>query len=76
MPKRSISYTKPPEPSFIKKMKDAIGYQEPDTVETKRETLPFQDDDQEERDDEMPVVVVLNEGDLTEEQAKKITEKG
>lgn len=35
MSKRSISYTKPPEPSFIKKMKDAIGYQEPDTVETK-----------------------------------------
>ncbi|XP_055933538.1 uncharacterized protein KIAA1143 homolog [Argiope bruennichi] len=75
MSKRSISYTKPPEPSFIKKMKDAIGYQEPDTVETKREIRPFQDDDQEERDDEKPVIVVLNEGDLTEEQAKKITDK-
>lgn len=34
-PKRNISYTKPDEPSFIKKMKESLGYQEPDTVETK-----------------------------------------
>ncbi|KAF8781786.1 hypothetical protein HNY73_012149 [Argiope bruennichi] len=40
-----------------------------------KEIRPFQDDDQEERDDEKPVIVVLNEGDLTEEQAKKITDK-
>ncbi len=36
MPKRNIAFIKPPEPSFIKKMKESIpGYQEPDTVETK-----------------------------------------
>lgn len=33
--KRNISFTKPPEPSFIKKMKESMGYQEPDTIETK-----------------------------------------
>ncbi|GIY28308.1 DUF4604 domain-containing protein [Caerostris darwini] len=74
MPKRSVAYIKPEEPSFIKKMKAAMGYQEPDTVETKREVVPFQDD-QVERDDEKPVVVVLSPDDLTEEEAKTITEK-
>ncbi|GIY92088.1 DUF4604 domain-containing protein [Caerostris extrusa] len=94
MPKRSVAYIKPEEPSFIKKMKAAMGYQEPDTVETKKffhkelfskkvvhktdsfkkEVVPFQDD-QVERDDEKPVVVVLSPDDLTEEEAKTITEK-
>ncbi|GFU37998.1 DUF4604 domain-containing protein [Nephila pilipes] len=74
MPKRSIAYTKPEEPAFIKRMKDAIGYQEPDTVETKRQIAAF-DDDAEEREDEKPVVVVLKQGDLSEEEVKKITDK-
>ncbi|XP_054717083.1 uncharacterized protein KIAA1143 homolog [Uloborus diversus] len=71
MSKRNISFTKPPEPDFIKKMKDAIGYQEPATVETKRE-MPSFDENMEEREDEKPVVVVLKPGDLTEEELKDL----
>ncbi|KAG8193761.1 hypothetical protein JTE90_005057 [Oedothorax gibbosus] len=73
-PKRNISYTKPAEPSFIKKMKESIGYQEPDTVETKRQVADFVDDGVE-REDEKPVVVVLKPGDLNEEEVKEISEK-
>jgi len=35
MSKRNIAYIKPDEPAFLKRMKQQIGYQEPDTVEAK-----------------------------------------
>lgn len=74
-PKRNISFTKPPEPSFIKKMKESIGYQEPDTIETKMKVADYDPDNDVDRDDEKPVVIVLNPGDLTEEDLKEEEEK-
>lgn len=75
MAKRNISFTKPPEPSFIKKMKESMGYQEPDTIETKMQVQPYDAENDEDRDDEKPAIVVLKPGDLTEEDVKQIQEK-
>lgn len=61
---------KPDEPAFITRMKEAAGYKEGPTVDTKREALSYDEDD-DERDDEEPQVVVLKEGDLTAEEASK-----
>lgn len=33
--KRGVSFIKPDEPNFLKKMKAEIGYKEPDTIEAK-----------------------------------------
>lgn len=35
MSKRNISYIKPTEPSFLRKLKEQIGYKEGPTVDTK-----------------------------------------
>lgn len=35
MSKRNVAFIKPDEPAFLKRMKQQIGYQEPDTVEAK-----------------------------------------
>ncbi|KFM63254.1 putative protein-like protein, partial [Stegodyphus mimosarum] len=74
-PKRNVACIKPPDPPFIKRMKDSIGYQEPPTVETKKQIADYDENVDTERDDEKPVVVVLKPGDLTEEEVKSITEK-
>lgn len=68
--KHNISYIKPDEPKFLRELKEQIGYKEGPTVDTKREVLPeISDDEKEELADEKPVVVVLNSGDLTAEEA-------
>ncbi|PSN52946.1 Uncharacterized protein C0J52_03641 [Blattella germanica] len=76
MSKRNISYIKPEEPSFLKRLKAEAGFKEADTVETKREALPQDADDLDDRDDEKPVVVVLKPGDLTAEEVEKIEKEG
>ncbi|XP_063911148.1 uncharacterized protein KIAA1143 homolog [Zophobas morio] len=69
MSKRNITYTKPEEPEFLKKIKQQAGYKEGPTVATKSEQLgPAEDLD---CDEEQPTVVVLNEGDLTAEEAQR-----
>ncbi|XP_077264525.1 uncharacterized protein KIAA1143 homolog [Temnothorax americanus] len=77
--KHNISYIKPDEPKFLRELKEKIGYKEGPTVDTKREVLPeISDDEKEELTDEKPVVVILNSGDLTAEEAdafKKQKEK-
>ncbi|KYQ55497.1 hypothetical protein ALC60_05559 [Trachymyrmex zeteki] len=77
--KHNVSYIKPNEPKFLQELKEQIGYKEGPTVDTKREVLPkVSDDEREELADEKPVVVVLNSGDLTAEEAdafKKQKEK-
>ncbi|KYM79467.1 hypothetical protein ALC53_10085 [Atta colombica] len=77
--KHNVSYIKPNEPKFLRELKEQIGYKEGPTVDTKREVLPkIFDDEREELADEQPVVVVLNSGDLTAEEAdafKKQKEK-
>ncbi|XP_015586043.1 uncharacterized protein KIAA1143 homolog [Cephus cinctus] len=68
--KHNISYIKPEEPKFLREMKERIGYKEGPTIETKREALPEDSDDEEQiRKEEEPTVVVLNSGDLTAEEA-------
>ncbi|KAL0111662.1 hypothetical protein PUN28_013091 [Cardiocondyla obscurior] len=68
--KHNISYIKPDEPKFLRELKEQIGYKEGPTIDTKRETLEqLSDDEKEELNDEKPVVVVLNSGDLTAEEA-------
>ncbi|XP_050446901.1 uncharacterized protein KIAA1143 homolog [Cataglyphis hispanica] len=67
--KHNISYIKPNEPKFLRELKEQIGYKEGPTVDTKREVLPEISDDEKDLIDEKPVVVVLNSGDLTAEEA-------
>lgn len=69
MSKRSVSFIKPDEPSFLKKLKSQVGYQEGPTIDTKREELEtFCDNELEYHDEEQPTVVVLKSGDLTAEE--------
>lgn len=72
--KHNISYIKPDEPKFLREIKEKVGYKEGPTIETKRAVLPeYSDDDEDtERNDEKPVVVVVNSGDLTAEEADAI----
>uniref|UniRef100_A0A8C5QFI5 DUF4604 domain-containing protein n=1 Tax=Leptobrachium leishanense TaxID=445787 RepID=A0A8C5QFI5_9ANUR len=75
MSKRNqVSYVKPTEPSFLRKFKKDVGYKEGPTVDTKRQELPVcaDDSDGSDREDEMPQVVVIKKGDLSEEEAMKI----
>ncbi|XP_064411039.1 uncharacterized protein KIAA1143 homolog isoform X2 [Latimeria chalumnae] len=75
--KNQVSYVKPAEPAFLAKFKKDVGYKEGPTVETKRELLPTptEDSGDSDREDELPQVVVLKEGDLTAEEAMKIKEQ-
>lgn len=35
MSKRNVAFTKPEDPNFLKRIKDQIGYKEPDTIDAK-----------------------------------------
>ncbi|XP_028837081.1 uncharacterized protein KIAA1143 homolog [Denticeps clupeoides] len=72
--KSNVSWVKPSEPSFLKKFKTDVGYREGPTVDTKRQELPNLDGDSgdSDREDEMPQVVVLKEGDLSAEEVTHI----
>lgn len=74
---RNISYVKPSEPAFLKRLKEQVGFKEGPTIETKKEILPTNEDDkdEDERDDELPVVVVLKPGDLSLEEADELINK-
>ncbi|XP_058123453.1 uncharacterized protein KIAA1143 homolog [Anopheles ziemanni] len=72
MPKRNVAFIKPEEPSFLKKIKEQIGYREGPSLDDKREAIEnYEDSDDAEKDDEKPQVVVIKDGDLTEEEAAK-----
>ncbi|XP_076827761.1 uncharacterized protein KIAA1143 homolog [Brachyhypopomus gauderio] len=72
--KGNVSWVKPDEPSFLRKFKSDVGYKEGPTVETKREQMPVRDEDSgdSDREDEMPQVVVLKEGDLSAEEVMQM----
>lgn len=55
---RNVTYLKPKTPSFIEKFKEKVGYQEPDTVETKFEESDSSKLDDKEHEDEQPTVVL------------------
>ncbi|XP_065827582.1 uncharacterized protein KIAA1143 homolog [Oscarella lobularis] len=71
-----IDFLKPPEPSFLKKIKEKIGYKEGPSVSEKfqKGEGPLADDNDVERDDERPVVVQLKKGDMDEEEAMRYEE--
>ncbi|XP_016918178.1 uncharacterized protein KIAA1143 homolog [Apis cerana] len=74
--KHNVSYIKPNEPKFLRELKEQIGYKEGPTIDTKREILPQDsDNDEEEREEEKPVVVVLNSEHLTAKQAETYKKK-
>ncbi|XP_017298788.1 uncharacterized protein KIAA1143 homolog [Diaphorina citri] len=66
--KHNISYIKPDEPAFLRRLKEEAGFVEGPTVDTKRQDLPVSD---EEDDLDWGTVVVLKPGDLTEDQARE-----
>ncbi|KAF3691513.1 putative protein KIAA1143 -like protein [Channa argus] len=68
-----VSWVKPSEPSFLKKFKKDVGYKEGPTVDTKRQVMPtLENDSGSDREDELPQVVVLESGDLSAEEVKKL----
>ncbi|XP_068178924.1 uncharacterized protein KIAA1143 homolog [Antennarius striatus] len=71
-----VSWVKPAEPAFLKKFKNDVGFKEGPTVDTKRQVMPTADDDDDDggsdREDELPQVVVMKSGDLSEDDVKKI----
>merc|ERR1712141_578179 len=61
------------EPKFLRDFKARTNFKEGANVETKRqknEVKQIEDDDREDREDEKPVICVLKDGDLTEEDYK------
>jgi len=79
--KNKVSFTKPEEPAFLKRIKEQVGYKEESTISDKRRPDSAPDDpdheDREDREDEQPQVVVLKEGDLSQEDLnaeKKLTQ--
>ncbi len=67
------------EPSFLRRMKEAVGYREPEQdLEAKRAKAPGGADDDlddSERPEDRPTVVTLREGDLTQEEADREWDK-
>ncbi|KAI4498177.1 hypothetical protein M0802_006663 [Mischocyttarus mexicanus] len=74
MPKKNVvSYIRPEEPKFLRELKEQINYKEGPTINTKREILPRVFDEEaaeEDFEEEKPLVVVLNSGDLTAEEVE------
>ncbi|XP_046837291.1 uncharacterized protein KIAA1143 homolog [Vespa crabro] len=69
--KKLVSYIRPEEPKFLRELKEQIKYKEGPTINTKKEILPrVSDNEEEDIDGEKPLVVVLNSGDLTAEEAE------
>lgn len=69
--KHNVAYIRPDEPKFLRELKEQAGYTEGPTIETKRAVQPDDSDtEREESAEEQPVVVVLNSGDLTAEEAE------
>lgn len=72
IPSRNVAFTKPDEPAFLKKFKAKVGYKEPATIEDKKQRLTERaeadKDDEVEREDEQPTVVVLKSGDIGPEE--------
>ncbi|KAF5289950.1 hypothetical protein FQR65_LT11697 [Abscondita terminalis] len=76
MSKRNITFTKPEEPAFLKRIKQQAGYKEGPSIQTKKEALDLAtEEDFEDTTEEQPTVVVLNPGDLSAEEAARETEK-
>lgn len=75
--KMNVMYSKPEEPSFLKKFKERVGYKEDGGLSDKFATMPeATGDDVEDKDDELPQVVSLKAGDLTQEEYERLRAEG
>jgi len=74
--KGKVGFSKPPEPKFIRELKAKVGYKEPIGLDAKmgggdgEGGFSGEMEDREDRDDEKPTIVVMKNGDLTEEEVK------
>ncbi|KAL7635707.1 UNVERIFIED_CONTAM: hypothetical protein RMT77_013524 [Armadillidium vulgare] len=67
--KSNVMFSKPEEPSFLKKFKEKVGYKEDKGLAEKFEEMPKATaEDFEDRDDELPQVVQLTPGDISQEE--------
>ena len=70
--KNKLEYVKQQEPKFLREFKSRTNFKEGPTIETKKLKTEVKstekDVDEEDREDEKPVVCVLKDGDLTEEE--------
>ncbi|XP_022666764.1 uncharacterized protein KIAA1143 homolog [Varroa destructor] len=75
--KHNVHCVKPGDPPFLRAIKERCGYKEGPNVNTKRpvQRQDFSDSDEEEKGDERPQVVVLRDGDLSQEEASKLLNK-
>lgn len=67
--KNNITYVKPQDPSFLREIKQQIGYNDGPSIETKRQKFEDCDDSHSDNEEEKPLVVVVKKGDLTAEEA-------
>jgi len=72
--RNNVGFVKPQEPKFLREIKEKVGYREADGIEAKMRRSEG-GVEREDVEDEAPTVVVLNKGDLTEEEAKAVVEK-
>ncbi|XP_065064381.1 uncharacterized protein KIAA1143 homolog [Rhopilema esculentum] len=74
--KHKLQYVEQSTPKFLKDFKARANFKEGPTIDTKRQKLERKiddsDDERDDREDEKPVICVLREGDLTEEEFKRL----
>jgi len=74
--KGKVGFSKPPEPKFIRDLKAKVGYKEPIGLDAKMGGGDVDGlEDREDRDDERPTIVVLKNGDLTEEEVENVKQE-
>ncbi|XP_042875969.1 uncharacterized protein KIAA1143 homolog [Penaeus japonicus] len=73
----NVAFSKPEEPAFLKRFKERVGYKEDQGMSDKFAKMPeATDEDLEDKDDELPQVVSLRSGDLTQEEYNQLRAEG
>ncbi|XP_071542720.1 uncharacterized protein KIAA1143 homolog [Panulirus ornatus] len=73
----NVTFSKPEEPAFLKRFKERVGYKEDHGLSEKYAVMPAAtDEDLADQDDELPQVVSLRPGDLTQEEYNTLREDG
>lgn len=75
--KVNVAFSKPEEPSFLKKFKERVGYKEDHGLSEKFAVMPdATEEDVADQEDELPQVVSLRAGDLTQEEVDRLRSEG
>ncbi|XP_047488641.1 uncharacterized protein KIAA1143 homolog [Penaeus chinensis] len=73
----NVAFSKPEEPAFLKRFKERVGYKEDQGMSDKFAKMPeATDEDLDDKDDELPQVVSLRSGDLTQEEYDQLRSEG